>query len=644
MSNTQPEPLRDAPMSLDDNGKPSWRGMCSYKNIKVRSACYHPVQLPGLIIFVHGVNSEGEWYDSAEANLCNGLNDRLHLPLDMHLKENTYQTGKSQLREIANSDTSRSPVIRFYWGYSAEPGDEDQYQIPLRNLAGDDYHDLKKYKKLSDAKIAASGPWYWGGGPFQNGCNQLVSLWSDQGFSKWLKQTPIPFSVQFVNTELDRLLTNAPARHYYAHAARRLADLLNTIRSTYPKDTVTLVSHSQGTMIAMAATLLADKAPDALFVMNSPYAMEHKTMDRFSYPFAECISTRARQKTFATIVEKVAKQAGHLSEADYGRLVVGVDSDRRSWKPTGMADNGIPERDNHGRTWIYCNAHDRVMGMSALLSIGWQGLPNDECGVTNQLLITYQGHLFQRMMARDTPCGDTPCQDTPFGRLPPAGAPFWDDGGQLGVYDPPPPEQTLYINGEKVPKPITAKEMVGFDATRVGLQKKNEKNTGEEGYGWGQYAVDKDGNKTWHDDTFRWYASLYPEQWMTEKGTMSWYSQTTKDERQNRRRETRAEKDARLRIFVSQPSDHSSLPSRPEFMRQVVAYDLPIGICESSNDKSFLEQLRRMADWQYSDPYFHTGKHPKYSRPAEVDAESAGGIGPEEMAEMKKMETQQSHN
>jgi hypothetical protein len=56
-------------------------------------------------------------------------------------------------------------------------------------------------------------------------------------------------------------------------------------------------------------------------------------------------------------------------------------------------------------------------------------------------------------------------------------------------------------------------------------------------------------------------------------------------------------------------------------MRRVVAYDLPVGICESSNDKSFLEQLRRMADWQYSDAYFRTGRHPQYSRPAEVDAE-----------------------
>ncbi len=118
---------------------------------------------------------------------------------------------------------------------------------------------------------------------------------------------------------------------------------------------------------------------------------------------------------------------------------------------------------------------------------------------------------------------------------------------------------------------------------------------------------------------------------------MGWYPQNGKDQRLNRRKETREEKDARLRTFVSQPSDHSSLPLRPEFMSRVVAYDLPVGICESSHDKCFLEDLRRMADWQYSDPYFLSGKHPEYSRPEEVCAESAGGIGPDEMAEIKKM-------
>lgn len=217
--------------------------MYSHKNIKVRSACYHPVQLPGLIIFVHGVNSEGEWYDAAEENICNGLNKRLHLPHDMKLKENIYSVDKILGREINNRGASRSPVIRFYWGYSAKPGTENDYQIPLRNLAGEDYHELKKYKKAS-GELAAKGPWYWGGGPFQNGCNQLVALWSDEGFNKWVRQSPIPFSVQFVNSEFDRLLAKASARHCYAHAARRLADLLNTIRNTYPKDTVTLISHS----------------------------------------------------------------------------------------------------------------------------------------------------------------------------------------------------------------------------------------------------------------------------------------------------------------------------------------------------------------------------------------------------------------
>jgi hypothetical protein len=158
MSNIQPEPLRDAPMSMDDNGKPSWRGMCSHKNIKVRSACYHPVQLPGLIILFMGLTLKVNGMIQQKQNLCNGLNGRLNLPPYMKLKENIYQTGKTQLREIANPDASRSPVIRFYWGYSAEPGTEDNYQIPLRNLAGDDYHDLKNTRSCLMRKSPPAAP------------------------------------------------------------------------------------------------------------------------------------------------------------------------------------------------------------------------------------------------------------------------------------------------------------------------------------------------------------------------------------------------------------------------------------------------------------------------------------------------------
>ena len=33
--------------------------------------------LPGIVIFVHGVNSDGEWYQAAEEGLCRGLNTRI---------------------------------------------------------------------------------------------------------------------------------------------------------------------------------------------------------------------------------------------------------------------------------------------------------------------------------------------------------------------------------------------------------------------------------------------------------------------------------------------------------------------------------------------------------------------------------------
>ena len=631
MTNKISEPLRDAPYHIDDNGKYVWTSMCSPANNKTRANCKHPIQLPGLVIFVHGVNSEGEWYGPAEDDLCSGLNERLHLPNEFKLTPHKYSDGKSKPREIIKS--GRSPIIRFYWGYSAGKSSDVKYQIPLRNAEGDDYHDLKKYQKLSDSELQAKGPFYWGGGAFQNGCDQLVSLWSEEGFSKWLKEMPIPFSVQAANTELDRLVSDAPSRLYYAHAATRLANLIDTIRNDYPKDSITLMSHSQGTMIAMAATLLAKTGPHALFVMNSPYALEHKTMDRFAYPFNECISTKARVATFENVVKKVAQQANRMTPADYSRLVVGVDADNKSWKPTGMGPNGTYERDNHGRTWVYSNAHDRVMGMKAIRSIGWQGIPNTPDGNINKLLTDHQGHLFQRMMARGLHCGGEPVVHTPFGTLPPAGKPFWDDGGEF-IYPAPPANQTLFINGEKVPAPFDIP--LNFDGTRVG----DKPADGTDGKGWGQYATGKNG-KVLNDDTFPYYASLYEEQWISVPSSPTWSLPGSHDDTRGqftRRRETREQKDARIGKFISQPSDHSTLPLNQNFMTKLVAYDLPIGICECSNNKSDLEKYRRLADWQISDPYFSSGEHPHYTRPAEVVAESARGIGPDELAKMKQME------
>ncbi|EMM3275017.1 hypothetical protein RZE93_005608, partial [Pluralibacter gergoviae] len=311
------EPIRELECQFDDNGHPSWFSFPSHKSCQIRGGCDLPPHLPGIIILVHGVNSTGEWFKNAEDNLCSGLNKRLGLSgSSFEIKPKSYDSDEKIAYEplveraipLTRKEESDSPVIRFYWGYSSARGNEDKYVIPLANRKGIDYHQLKR-QGIPHENILAQGPFFWGGGPFQNGTNNLHSLWSDKGFY----EGPFFFKVQWLNEDKDRLLTNAPPRKYYAHAARRLANLVDRIRKKYPKDTVTIISHSQGTMVAMAAVAIAEHAPDALFVLNSPYALDHNDLNGFSLPAEECISPEGRMSTLSAIVDKVASRKNHLS-------------------------------------------------------------------------------------------------------------------------------------------------------------------------------------------------------------------------------------------------------------------------------------------------------------------------------------------
>lgn len=636
------EPVRELEIKYDDNGHPSWCSFPSHKNVQVRGACDVPPHLPGLVILVHGVNSTGEWYQKAESALCAGLNKRLGLEgTNFELKANIYsgddkieldekgaekRTPMSPLveRKLV-TDNGRSPVIRFYWGYSSPLGDEDKFVIPLVSIKGDDYHQMKR-DGVPLYDILKKGPYIWGGGPFQNGTNNLHSLWSKKGFNEDLANIP-GAKVQYGNEDKDRLLTTAPPRNYYAHAAKRLADLLDLIREKYPKDTVTIISHSQGTMVSMAATALANKAPDALFIMNSPYALHNSQLNAFSMPPEECISPSGRESTLSAIIDKVALQSTHLSSLGYEGLRVGQSQDNKNWKPdiTLVASDknetrNIQERDNHGRTYVYFNPHDRVMGSLPLRSIGWQGFPNDEKGNPHPLITQHKGYLFQRMLARNTPCGIAPESKTPFGRLP-DGKPFWDDEGDEYqssgfVYPDPPHWQTVFINAEEVPEPIKENELSDFDKTRVGAEHgPQEKN------GWGERDP-KTGYK--NDDTYDNFINLYPDQDIvigvkkqSEYGTYGSVTPVT-------RKETFDEKDRRIRSYVAQPTDHSTLPSNLNFMARVVAYDLPIGYCESGWDRAFITDLRRRADWtQGLDTYLKTGIPNNVTEPEIISKETA---------------------
>lgn len=628
MSMNEAELTRKADVHITDNGTPFAYSMTSHKNVKARAEVQPPLQLPGLIIFVHGVNSEGEWYFDAERSLCEGLNERLGLEDEFILTENKYTAGyfvpceeestewkecyedkaKYKKKWITPSrkitEEGRSPVIRFYWGYRAADNETDKYAIPLKNKQSDNYYDLTPEQRKR------KGPFYWGGGPFQNGCNQLVSLWSEQGFDNWphVLGIPIPFSTQLLNGERDRLLTAAPPRHYYAHAAGRLAKLIKTIRDTHPEDTVTVLSHSQGTMVALAAAAI--EAPDALFVMNSPYALENEATTYISYPMNEIISKEAREATFADIVKKVAGNKNRLQQQGSEKLLAGVCSNGESWSPAGKTHGDVAERDNHGTTWIYCNPHDRVMGSAPLRSIGWQGLPNTEAShfIAPHPLFSSAGEtLYVRMLGRNTPCGNGPNMQLHFSDLG-DGKVFWDSTTstmQKLTWPDPVKGQKLTVNGPMVPKPLSAEELKDFDQDYASKEKQKD----GIGYGYGQIhpkimkPVDTD---------YRYYISLYgyfDQKMVPKKQNDSQFPGVgSKEDRMSYERQSMEEMREDVRTYVQRPTDHSTLPMDQRFMSRVVAYDLPIGYCWHSWDRASLAELRHQADWLESDDYYWSGK------------------------------------
>ncbi|CAM2185087.1 Alpha/beta hydrolase [Paraburkholderia sacchari] len=588
------------PMQRDHLGRPYWESYLSPASYQVRAEARVPPHMPGVIIFVHGVNSEGEWYDFAEQALCEGLNDRLGRTASNSLSANEYSDiDKNKSKTIRYiSKVGNSPVIRFYWGYSAEPGAERKWRIPMQNLRGANFWDPESSNEKR--------PWYWGGGPFQNGTNNLQQLWSNEGFKRHLYGVDL----QELNTELDRQVDDAPPRRYFSHAAQRLADLIDRIRTKYPHDTVSVMSHSQGTMVALAATAMCKtRAPDALFVMNSPYALDDKITDALTCGL-EYPTQGARVNTFRNIAHRIKSDRHVFTEAELKQLHCGASEDMNFWRPDNKRKSGVNERDNHGRLYVYFTPHDRVMGITTIQSIGWRG-------VDDKLLAELGDTVKQRMLARGTPVGDDPGKK-PFGRLPPIQYPvpgvkpteFWNGNrgafmNTLKVWATPELDKMVTINAEKVPHPLKADEMTGFEESRVKAPEmramKRDPNTGK---------------MTYEDNSYRFFRSLYEPQLAFVANPLSPIGVSAARETPNDMLTTRDR-------YHAEPTNHSTLPKSREFMRRVAAYDLPIGFCESYDDRDFWFGLINRADWTLGlDPYFETRKLNPVAKPALIDWET----------------------
>lgn len=349
--------------------------------------------LPGIVIFVHGVNSDGEWYKQAEEGLCKGLNERLkrcneHMahptPEGGQLRPATYRpelTPEGYLDPETNAKTfvseegSFSPVIQFRWGYKASSTELQQY--------GDSIY-------LNEAD-------YWGGGPFANGCTSLPDLWGsgvDDTLFLWLH-------VQHINPTNDRIVFSCPPRAYYVMAALRLARLIESIRNLQPDTPITIVCHSQGNMVAIAAAFLGNElkssktqvpcVADTYVLCNPPYSLLDKNIAQSWTEFGmkdpnggrgrqtpearyqtlanffEIIRKRQTERQSAALIDKFIKNELHKFDAQ---------SDREKY---GYG----PNKSTTGRVTLYFNPHDQVISSSTIQGIGWRGLSAKEIELTN---------------------------------------------------------------------------------------------------------------------------------------------------------------------------------------------------------------------------------------------------------------------
>ncbi|AMM25083.1 hypothetical protein AX767_12450 [Variovorax sp. PAMC 28711] len=353
------------------------------------SSDVHVGFLPGLVIFVHGVNSDGEWYEQCEEGLIDGLNKRLGY-------DRALQSSRAMLRKVDYApelltngdidfgvsgknfiaDPGRSPVIRFRWGYKA---------------AGEDGTDTVDEKKEYAGKIYLNELDAWGGGPFQNGTSALPYMWGkglDDRLFWWIYANMLPVEGRDVYA--------CPPRTYYAHAAHRLKELIKAIRHKQPDCPITVVCHSQGNMVTLGAAMLgiAEGAlADTYILANPPYNLDSSSMDALSNSEgfnlegdAGGVTSEARQQTFKNFLQAVVdrfnkahqpldeindRQRNEDPETGESRFVLN-DMGEASDAPYPYVQG--EDRDNRGRVFLYCNPHDQVIGVSPVQGMGWQGV------------------------------------------------------------------------------------------------------------------------------------------------------------------------------------------------------------------------------------------------------------------------------
>ncbi|MGA7815339.1 T6SS effector phospholipase Tle3 domain-containing protein, partial [Caballeronia sp.] len=260
--------------------------------------------------------------------------------------------------------------------------------------------------------------------------------------------------------------------------------------------------------------------------------------------------------------------------------------------PTIATEEPVPGKEdhhNHGRVFVYCSPHDRVMGSTPLQSIGWKGvdyrLPDPELP-RNRLnpFEKYNGEgkpvLFQRQFMRAHSVGSTPDADGPrTPRYPDDGRPLWippspkvanlfDEMTAIGR------DEKIYVNGPRVPNPMPSYKMYDFNEDLPTDPTRRKKIS--------------------QDSDFPYYKELIYEKRKTINDEPPVGETYSKSHRQSYE-EIVHEMDTTDAI----PTNHSTIFTyqQGELAKRVLAYDLPIGRADSFADRPFWRQLIKDADW-----------------------------------------------
>ncbi|MDD1967293.1 DUF3274 domain-containing protein [Pseudomonas putida] len=584
-----------------------------------------PRDLPGVVIFLHGVNDPGASYETVETGLCQGVNERLDRPdLKAGRYGAAYRKAKEMPRETwtdkeekllddpdnhlyrrdSDDPKTRSLMIPFYWGYRAAP------EHIKRDDAGDPFKMRNQYQDVHGNRLDRH--FAKGGGFFANATNNLHEMYGE-GFKGTFKTKAL--EIAHPNNYL--LFAVAPLRHYFVLAAHRLAMLVSEIRRVSPNETITIKGHSQGTLISLLAQALlvekGERCADTVIMVDSPYSV----LPNVTPSDHDTLSTLIRIVTQVTQLPHA-----HPPLSDLRNLTTyGGRSGPRWSSVQGTRTDKVgnltvfPERDNRGKVYLYFCPDDTTVALSEVQGIGTYGMPDVLSDGRPAMMYLQNLGFYQRMWTKRYRDGEPVCVGmTPQPQFLRAGGEHRYPGGdpvvgaiaRTGI----PEGQQRLINGEAL-NPQHAPDMFGGEAipgSHAAAGKDKPDDVGKSialgkdaaKFLWIRMPSEYDAPNTTQQEALARFNGL-SENLEDHTREVRKASSATGTHSHHEREETPREARARMEQDQStwdENSYHSAILRSAENHRWVTAMDIAIGQAHCLDDPVMREVLVAIADWK----------------------------------------------